>query len=131
MHLVPSSGRAAREGEAMTEMIERVARAIHARMKAHEKEYVDEFNGILKTKTHCDGYFDLNEIARAVIEAMCEPTKSMLKADMGLGGYGFTDGECYSADPREVWQAMIGAALDEAEPKAIPMPPKILIRSFD
>ena len=39
-----------------------------------------------------------------------EPTDAMLKADMDLGGLGSRDGECYAADPREVWQAMIAAA---------------------
>jgi hypothetical protein len=48
-------------------------------------------------------------IAYAAITAMREPTEAMLKADVSLGGYGF--GECYQADPKEVWQAMIDESL--------------------
>ena len=95
-------------------MLEKVARAIHARMKAHEKEYVGEFNDMWGTHTHVgDGYFDLNEVARAAIEAMRDASPEMLKAEMDLGGFGSRDGECYSADPLEVWQAMIDTALKE------------------
>ena len=52
-------------------------------------------------------------MARAAIETMREPNEKMLKADMDLGGYGYSDCECYPADPKEIWQAMIGAALNE------------------
>ncbi len=49
--------------------------------------------------------------AREALKAIREPTSAMLKADVSLGGYGFAEGECYQADPKEVWQAMIDEAL--------------------
>jgi hypothetical protein len=51
------------------------------------------------------------EIARAAIAAMREPTPEMLNAEMDLGGYGYSDGECYCADPSDIWRAMVVEAL--------------------
>jgi hypothetical protein len=36
-----------------------------------------------------------------------EPTEEMLNAEMNLGGYGYGD-DCYQADPKDIWRAMIG-----------------------
>lgn len=40
-----------------------------------------------------------------------EPTEAMLNAEMSLGGYGYDDDDCYCADPKEVWRAMVNGAL--------------------
>jgi hypothetical protein len=69
-------------------------------------KFPDDVNG--------DTYDRAMSAARMVLKAMREPTDAMLKAEMDLGGYGHGDGECYRADPREVWQAMIDAELATA-----------------
>jgi len=50
-------------------------------------------------------------LAQIAFETLREPTEAMLKAKMSLGGYGFADGECFSADPKEIWQAMLAEAI--------------------
>lgn len=49
------------------------------------------------------------EEAVKVLKAMRKPTGGMLNADMSLGGYSYTE---FCADPVEIWQAMIDAALE-------------------
>ena len=68
----------------MTEMVERVARAI-----ASHVGYAD------------DDWFKYGPAARAAIAAMREPTEEMLKAAYA------------KAFDKEIWQAMIDAALSE------------------
>ena len=88
-------------------MVDRVALAIHSRMKAHEKEYVGKFNELWGTATHVgDGFFDLNEVARAAIEAMREIPPSM-----------YDNYRCdrlwRNLDSVKVWELWIDAALKE------------------
>ena len=85
----------------MGEMIERVAEAIA--LSGNGGTWDDWYN-VDQKEFH-------RRRARAAIAAMREPTPEMPKAEMDLGGYGFTDGECYCADPSEIWRAMIDEAL--------------------
>jgi len=55
---------------------------------------------------------DWDGMGHAAIRAMRRPTKAMLAADMELGGYGWGD-DCFPADPREIWRAMIDEALKD------------------
>lgn len=55
------------------------------------------------------GDFSSDELARAAIEAMREPTDAMLKAPSAIMGGGFQN----SHSDRETWEAMIAAALGE------------------
>ena len=92
----------------MSEMIERCARALcMATLNADPTSYELGF----RTK-HTDRHWPtfVND-ARVVIAAMREPTPEMAEAEMDLGGYGSYDGECYCADPSEIWRAMIDEAL--------------------
>ncbi|QIX20746.1 hypothetical protein [Agrobacterium pusense] len=89
----------------MSEMIERVGRAIHA---ASEECF---------TLEACD------LLARAAIEAMREPTKAQLEAAedivVGFDDFACGDGNIYLGIPgypqkaRDVWSALIDAALKD------------------
>ncbi len=89
----------------MSEMIERVARAIHA---ASEECF---------TLEACD------LLALAAIEAMREPTKTQLEAAedivVGYDDFACGDGNIYLGIPgypqkaRDVWTALVDAALEE------------------
>lgn len=107
----------------MTLMVERVARAIHARWVATCFDADQRSWDELEDRHRKFGY----GLARAAIEAMLEPTETMLKADVSLGGYGYND-ECCTADPREVWESgrhkippyvMVLLKIIEANPKAV------------
>lgn len=67
-----------------------------------------EWNSVSVSESYRNQF---REKAVKVLKAMREPTGGMLKADMVLGGYGYND-EAFSADPAEIWQAMIDAALE-------------------
>lgn len=88
----------------MTEMVERVTNILMNEFESSVDEYysANEKYEILAS---------MEAVARNIIATLREPTKAMLAAKMSLGGYGYGDGECYCADPREVWQAMIDEAL--------------------
>ena len=94
----------------MSEMVERVARAVAA---ADWRAEIDEASeperwleaAIAYDLTNDNGRFRYDEIARAAIEAMREPTEAMIDAGYAVG---------YSPDPLPtdlVWRAMIDAAL--------------------
>lgn len=86
----------------MSEMIERVARAMAVAFEANE----DEFASCDDLVDAClGGDFDLYNIARAAIEAMREPTDEMLRASFRAN----TDPEIKLHKQR--WQAMIDEAL--------------------
>ncbi len=85
----------------MSEMIDRVAKAI---VKAQD----DWASGVLH---HLSRGSIAQQRAIYAIEAMREPTEAMVSAKMDLGGYGYSEGECYCADPTEIWRLMIDEAL--------------------
>lgn len=91
----------------MSEMVERVARAMLDRLSAPEKggylfvsKNRDDITGVL-----VDGDVDFLEIARAAIAAMREPSAPMKAAASIMAGRF-----------EEEWQAAIDAALKESEP---------------
>lgn len=90
----------------MSEMVERVARAL-CLSKMNGPSYPEGF----RERRVEQNWHLFTDQARIAIEAMKEPTEAMLKVEMDLGGYGFGDGECDSADPREIWTAMCKEAL--------------------
>jgi hypothetical protein len=85
----------------MTEMIERVARAIYETMPAQimrDDVWINwEWENIDPSARSMALYR-----ARVAIEAMLEPTEAMLRAHHLYG---------VSSDPRDDWRHMIGAAL--------------------
>lgn len=95
----------------MTTMIERVARAIHQSLdEAQEGGAHISGLGFYYGRTCIDGYFSLEVVARAAIQAMREPTEGMVSA-----GYG-TDDAVQGHDCAAIWRLMIDAARAE-EPK--------------
>lgn len=94
----------------MTEMIDRAAKEIAAEimeLTADQRanfKFPDDANG--------DTIDRARSAARATLIAIRQPTKAMVDADFCRGGYGFSDGECFEADPTEVWQAMLDVALN-------------------
>lgn len=73
----------------MSKMVGIVAMAIFERMVANQRAYLSSFQDvtiigddereIVGKATTIDGDFDLEDIARAVIAAMREPTETMVK----------------------------------------------------
>lgn len=96
-------------------MIERVARAMFAKLIADDDAYALA-RGDGPENITLDGSFDLRVLARAAIEAMREPTEAMAGAPYDANVRILTEA---GAEPilddaaREVWQAMIDAALQE------------------
>lgn len=102
----------------MNKMIERVARGLH------DSEAAVLDNGLAPFERQPEGYRNrMCRRARAAIEAMREPTEAMISAgeatrtdcldwspEPGEGLDGF--------DPRPAWQAMVDAALKDADPRA-------------
>ena len=77
----------------MTDMVERVAKAIDDTMIQH-------------------GYYDTKGLARAAIAAMREPSEKMIDV-------GFKEQQTILSKPIEgIWTAMIDAALDETKSTA-------------
>lgn len=79
----------------MTEMVDRVARAIHAELE----------------KTWCvmlTGHGE--ELGRAAIAAMREPTEAMMRA-----GDAAAESACSGDEGLEAWDAMIDAALENGQ----------------
>ena len=91
----------------MSEMIERVAMAIAADIEDGFPRFTqqrwDELTELSRAA--------MRQRARVAITAMREPTEAMINVDVPLGGYGWSDNDCYSADPAQVWQAMVDEAL--------------------
>lgn len=88
----------------MSEMVERVARALDPEAFGHDfpvmaaKHY--EVRRSISMKR-----------ARAAIEAMREPTEAMVKAVYDQADPGFCDEPGESTSPRDAWQQMIDEAL--------------------
>lgn len=78
----------------MNEMVERVARVICAQFGERSPDFIDK-------RWHLQ-----IPVARAVLEAIREPTEAMVGA-----GYDCPIIDYDGQDPKEVWQAMIDAAL--------------------
>ena len=81
--------------------VERVAKAIHAAM-SKQRDWATEAETMKNFYREC---------ALAGMIELRDPTEKMLRAEMDKGGYGYGEGECYSADPREIWLAMFDAML--------------------
>lgn len=63
-----------------------------------------------------DGDFDLRHVARAILQAIREPSDAMIDAAEGTREHVAITGDIFTEDlgePAEVWQAMIDAALVE------------------
>lgn len=84
-------------------MIEKVAKAIHSLLLKDDWSWVEENPTTMNCVT-LDGNFDLNEIAKAAIEAMKEPTEEMVKE-----GLKYVD---WNMGAKEAYQAMIETALN-------------------
>jgi N-methylhydantoinase B/oxoprolinase/acetone carboxylase alpha subunit len=101
----------------MSEMVERVARKMMIELTDDSGfTYAQE-----RPDLSCvviDGNIDLIALARAAIEAMREPTQTMVAAAEALSRE-YDAGEIWvdiPPDPEDAWSAMIGAALKESEP---------------
>lgn len=91
--------------------LEALGCALAATELPNSREYVDSVWSIFspaRTSLYLSKVRVILEELREPNEFMCDAVR---KADL-LGGYGYGD-ECYSADPKEVWQAMIDAILAE------------------
>lgn len=98
----------------MSDMIERVARAIAENPPEERTEYRENGPVILR---------DFERTARAAIEAIREPTKAQLDAAedivVGYDDFACGDGNIYLGIPgypqkaSEVWTALVDAALKE------------------
>ncbi len=72
----------------MSEMVERVAKAIYKKLQENVNDYVGEYQNRYGMRlTQVDGDFDLEAIASAALEGMRKPTKAMLDASMPLHGF--------------------------------------------
>ncbi len=94
----------------MSEMIERVARAIVAGISAATKDNHDIVLSEEDGKVLVDGWCDYKVVARAAISAMREPTEAMIDAGKSQ--------DCVpdwndQASAGQHWAAMISAALKE------------------
>lgn len=90
----------------MSEMVERVARALYAKSHSDRTPWIaPEWDHLMP-----DVRTTYRNYAKAAIEAMKVPTEAMLKAEMFLGGYAYGD-EVDSADPKVIWTTMIEEAL--------------------
>lgn len=78
-----------------SDMVERVRLAI-------EKEQASKWNNLVACR--------LEDLARAAIEAMREPTEAMESAFFDA----HSDAETFFAEPGDCWRAMIDAALQES-----------------
>lgn len=92
----------------MTDLIEKVARAIYDEADKHHKDR-GEYVGTYRWRdgdTLLDGDFDLNRFAKAAIQTilreMMEPTEKMLGA-----GHKVNDGDYF--DGPDEWKAMLKA----------------------
>jgi hypothetical protein len=88
---------------------ERVARAIHAAYTDLENEDVPD--AAVGDPWPEGGCVDCIILARAAIEAMREPTEAMIEA----AGLGVTVAPDDRGTVRDMWQAMVNAALAETE----------------
>ena len=90
----------------MSDMIERVARAIHFRGD-------DQGDGAW---SHCQPWLRMvaREQARAAIEAMREPTEAMVASGESAASFGIGKPKDEAAIPR-VWRWMIDASLSNSK----------------
>ncbi len=92
----------------MSEMIERVAQAIHDHWQngpgSHAKTWAETCG---RQPAQAD---DFRAKARAALETLVTPTKEMVTAGMAHVPFGY--GRTY---PKVIWQAMIDEALKETE----------------
>lgn len=82
-----------------TEMIERVMDAIMSRSQGHI--YLED---------------QIEEMARSAIEAMREPTESMVEAGLAENACSLPGGRSIMMAVEPAWEAMIEAALSNAKP---------------
>lgn len=103
-------------------MIERVALALENELRRqHEEEGLDRWfpRGPGSEWLMVDGNVYVTPLIRAVIAAMREPTESMLTEKVLFSGFchdadGMEDNDYHDRDDaKEIWQAMIDAALAE------------------
>ena len=93
----------------MTDMIERVARAVIYSLSKDDLSGPDELRSVRDfNRVFLGGFFDLNAVARAAIEAMREPTEGMRhRGDAAIETASACD---------NIWDYMIEAALADREP---------------
>lgn len=89
-------------------MVERMARAIYeAAWNSESDQFVselDDLNGNMHATL--DGKFDMRTFARAILQAMREPTDAMVDAGNGVVPDGAAE---------DCWQRMLNAALKEGQ----------------
>ena len=100
----------------MTDMIERVAKAMYAAAEKEQGSYVGKYSGRTRETeaTRLDGWFDFETFARTAIAAMRDCTPAMLDAGSAAhpaGGY--TRGTLLTDIIEAEWRAMVDAALEE------------------
>lgn len=108
----------------MSEMVERVARAVYEALLKHEKDYVGEYQDRYKLPlTQIEGDFDLVRVSRAAIEAMREPTQPMKDRGHNAGWHGCIEGDPIPEEEAaaSLWQSMIGAALERQPTLSVPL----------
>lgn len=89
----------------MSEMIERVARALAQQVDEAAYNPIENLSGV-----GLDGVVDLLALARAAIEAMREPTEEMIEAGAAAGGWDERFEPIEAAIERS-YEAMVGCAL--------------------
>lgn len=100
----------------MNEMIERVALALKAKIgEAFNAKPIPHSPPEWGAWSATGGSLNLEELARAAIEAMREPTEEMIEAAYYPAGEP-GDQSVSRSEAEETWHAMIDAALKESEP---------------
>jgi len=94
----------------MSEMVERVARAMLAELEKSEAGGIVAVHGL--REVHFDGELDLMGLARAIISAIRDPTEVMINAAADRDSSGAADAHAWA---EAHWKAMIEAAIGEAE----------------
>lgn len=92
----------------MSEMVERVARAMEAKLADRARRKGARLNKVFVST----GFYDLEDLARDVIRAMREPTVEMVQSDSASdpdSHRGFLSEETLA----HVWRCMINEALRE------------------
>ncbi len=92
----------------MNEIVDRIAKVLCERAVA-ENDPQSDFNMLSWSALSEEGKDEWRSDARAVIEAMREPTNSMMEA--GSFAMPIVEGYSMPDDEKNVWQAMIDAAL--------------------
>lgn len=96
----------------MSEMHNRVREAIRRALEASDPDGSIKEDAAYRHSVRLDGWFALDAVADAAMEALREPTDSMKAAANWVEGYANISRQTDSV-AQAVWRAMIGEALKD------------------